>query len=67
MPEDPRIRELREAVVSGRYEVDARAVAEAMLRRPAVSEALAVLVPREVHRPAVPVEEDDPAPGPGLA
>jgi Anti-sigma-28 factor, FlgM len=60
MAEHARIQELREAVASGRYEVDARAVADAMLRRRSVS---AVLVARELDRPAAGTDEDEAGPG----
>jgi hypothetical protein len=64
MAEHERIAQLRAAIASGRYRVDARAVAEAMLRRPSVS---AVLVARERPRPAVRSDENGSGSGPDAA
>lgn len=64
MVERARIQELRDAVAEGRYEVDARAVADAVLRRRSVS---AVLVARERDRPAIRPDEDDAGAGPDRA
>jgi hypothetical protein len=56
---------LARAIERGEYVVDTRAVAEAMLRRGALS---LVLVPAQpLDRPAVRVQQDDAAPEAGVA
>ena len=55
--------ELARRIASGEYEVDPHAVAEAMLKRNP-----SMLVPAQpLDRPAVGVEEDEPAPDPDPA
>ena len=56
---------LAKAIASGEYAVDPHAVAEAMLKRGALS---AVLVPAQpADRPAGGVEQDEPLPGADVA
>ena len=51
---------LARAISRGEYVVDAHAVAEAMLRRGALS--VVLVAPQSLDRPAVRVEQDEPSP-----
>jgi hypothetical protein len=56
---------LAQAIARGEYVVDTHAVAEAMLRRGALS--LVLVTPQPLDRPAVLIEQDESAPGADVA
>jgi hypothetical protein len=58
---------LVDRVRSGEYEVDARAVAEAMISRLCGGPSLVLVAAQPLDRAAVGADEDEPAPGDYLA
>jgi hypothetical protein len=60
-------RQLAQLIERGEYVIDARAVAEAILRRRDGAGSPVLVAPEAVHRPAVLAEEDEPFPRDHLA
>ena len=58
---------LARLIARGDYVVDPHAVAAAMLRRTRSRPSLVLVAPQPVDRPAVRVEQDQPAPGADVA
>ncbi len=58
---------LARAIARGDYVVDTHAVAAAMIRRARGGPSLVLVAPQPVDRPAVRIEQDEPAPGADVA